>query len=385
LPQDLDFGEGKGTDPMRFNSVIDRLTKKHWSRTEIDAMVGDAIEGYLTYATSADVRAGAASGGTTSALLIHALEIGAIDGAIVCCTRIVDGAVRAEFSLARTREEILAARGSKYVETRFMRDVLEILRLNEGRFAVCGLPCDISALHRWGQKEPELSAKVVYKIAFLCGHNSRTALIDGVIAKLAAESGGEDLTAYTFRSGHWRGRLSAEFNNGVIVEKPFSYFSDYRNLNFFSERKCMACSDHFGYAADLSIGDVWLYSLRDDPIKHSGVLVRTPTAQELVQSASAAGVIDAQAVGREYILDGQSRVAPTHYNVSARVKAGEKLGIRIKDTVFERITPLKFLSAYLVMWNMRFSEKEHAHWIFRLPRPLIKLYLYIKKGLETVH
>jgi coenzyme F420-reducing hydrogenase beta subunit len=367
------------------DALVDRITKKKWTEDDIRNIVGsDASAAWLTYAQDPSIRAEAASGGTTSALLIHGIESGAFDGAIVCTTVVEDGAVRAKFVLARTREEILAARGSKYVETKFLRDVLPLLRENEGRFAVCGLPCDISNLKRWEAKEPLLAERVALRIAFLCGHNSRCDLIDGVTRKLNKEVGRSDLVGFKFRTGNWRGRLSAIYSDGTLVQKPFSYFSDYRNLSFFSERKCLACMDHFGYDSDISIGDVWLYSLRSHPIKHSGVLVRSDRARLLVDSAIAGNVIAAEDVPVSKILDGQSRIGPTHYNISARAKAGRLLGVKIPDPLGAKSSPLSMFSALIGLVNMRVSEGAHANRIFRVPRPLIRGYLYFKKGLESL-
>ena len=370
--------------PAMLNRFIDRLTKKSWSPADVDAMVGGARAAYLTYATDPKTRDRAASGGTTSALLITALERGDIDGAIVCRTFVEDGRVRAHFVLARTRDEILAARGSKYVETSFLKEVLPILRESSGRFAVCGLPCDITNLKRWESKNPEFADKVALRIAFLCGHNSRKELIDGVTCKLRREAGGGNLVDYNFRTGHWRGELEAKFDDGISVRKPFSYFSDYRNLYFFAERKCVACIDHFGYDSDISLGDVWLYALRDDPIKHTGALVRTDRAGALVEAAIADGSVVATRISRETILDGQARVAPVHYNVSARSRVGRLLGAKIPDSHHFEFGPMKWLSAFVGMANMKWSESRLAGTVFRVPRPIIRSYLILKKALESL-
>ena len=366
------------------NRLIDGLTKKRWSPAEIDAMVGPARATYLSYAADSEMRERAASGGTTSALLVNALERGEIDGAIVCRTSVEKGKVRAHFVLARTREEIMAARGSKYVETSFLKEVLPLLKGTSGRFAVCGLPCDITNLKRWEIKNPELANKVALRVAFLCGHNSRKELIDGVTCKLCREAGGGSLVDYNFRRGHWRGHLEAKFDNGEVVRKPFSYFSDYRNLYFFAERKCVACIDHFGYDSDISLGDVWLYALRDDPIKHTGVIVRSARAGALLDAAIADGSIMATQVSRETILDGQARVAPVHYNVSARSRVGRLLGAKIPDNHHIEFGPMKWLSAFIGMANMKWSESGKAGIIFRVPRPVIRSYLVLKKALETL-
>lgn len=366
------------------NRFIDRLAKKSWSPADVDAMVGAARAAYLTYAADSKVRERAASGGTTSALLVRALEYGVIDGAIVCRTFVEDGRVRAHFVLARTRDEILAARGSKYVETSFLKEVLPILRESSGRFAVCGLPCDITNLKRWESKNPDLANKVALRIAFFCGHNSRKELIDGVTCKLCREAGGGKLVDYDFRKGHWRGELEAKFDNGTSVRKPFSYFSDYRNLYFFAERKCVACIDHFGYDSDISMGDVWLYALRDEPIKHTGALVRSERGGALVEAAIADGCIVASRISRETILDGQARVAPVHYNVSARSCVGRFLGAKIPHNHQIEFGPMKLLSAFIGMANMKWSESRIAGTVFSVPRPIIRTYLILKKALESL-
>jgi len=375
----------KGRFLPTIDALVDRVTRKSWTSREVANIVGaDARAAWLTYAQDPSVRAEAASGGTTSALLIHGIESGLFDGAVVCRAEIQDGSVRAKFVLARTRDEILAARGSKYVETRFLKEVLPLLRANEGRFAVCGLPCDITNLKRWEAKEPLLAERVAMRIAFLCGHNSRCDLIDGITRKLNREAGRTDLIDYKFRTGMWRGKLSAIYADGTLLQKPFSYFSDYRNLSFYSERKCLACMDHFGYDSDLSIGDVWLYALRSHPIKHSGIVVRSDRAEGLVAGAVSAGVVHAESVPVSKILDGQSRIGPTHYNISARSRAGRLLGIKIPDPLGARTSILSRLSALIGLANMRLSEGPHARRIFEVPRPLIRAYLYFKKGLESL-
>lgn len=366
-------------------NLIDTLTRKEWSENDLSNMLGRTRSTHLAYAGEETIRQEAASGGATSALLIYALENDIIDGAIVCRSVIADGQVRAHFHLAKSREEILAARGSKYVETKFLKEVLPLIRQSEGRIAVCGLPCDISNLKRWENKEPELASRVALRVSFLCGHNSRKELIDGVTRKLKREQSSEkNLVDFKFRTGHWRGNLEAVFDDQTSVKKPFSYFSDYRNLSFYSERKCLACIDHFGFDADISFGDVWLYELRDHPVKHSCVVIRSRRAEEIYQRAVEDEFINSENITSTMILDGQSRIAPTHYDISARAKAAKLLGMKVPDKLNQSTSWIKTISAFLGLVNMQLSESRYARFILRAPRPLIRGYLYFKKGLETL-
>ena len=43
---------------------------------------------------------------------------------------------------------------------------------------------------------------------------------------------------------------------------------------FFSEKKCLACYDHYGYDADISVGDIWSYHLKNNPIKHTALVIK---------------------------------------------------------------------------------------------------------------
>jgi coenzyme F420 hydrogenase subunit beta len=366
------------------NRLTDKLLKKTWSETRIQQLLGDYRQLHHAYAKNPRTRTNAASGGVGTALTLGLLEAGEIDGVLVCATRIEDGRVRAHFQIATHADEILSAQGSKYVETAFMKEALPLIRGFSGRLAVFGLPCDIANLTRWMAKDPQLADKVRLKIALVCGHNSRTQLVDTITQKLEQQAGSR-LTAYRFRKGHWRGELEAGFENGNTLNKPFSYFSLYQNLFFFAEKKCLACHDHFGYHGDISLGDVWSYRFKDDPIKKTGVIIRSEAGQGLWEAVQQQDLIEAMPLSVSDILDGQARAAPYHYNVSARSRVAPLLGYKLPDELGCRVRWHEWFTAWMAMSNMRWSESPRWRgWIFKLPRPLLKLYLYFRKGLESL-
>lgn len=147
----------------------------------------------------------------------------------------------------------------------------------------------------------------------------------------------------------------------------------------------MACTDHYGYHADISVGDVWLFGLKDSPIKHSGLIVRSDVGVKLYQSALDAEMINSTNLDIRDIMDGQSRIGPAHYNVSARVRAGRIFRLKLKDTVNEQVTWHDYLNAFITIANMRLTEKNWGQkLIFMMPRPLLKIGLYFKKALESI-
>jgi coenzyme F420-reducing hydrogenase beta subunit len=367
-----------------FNQLTDRLLKKQWSAETIGLLVGKYRHLYHAYAADPEIRLNAASGGAGSALLIELLKSGEIAGALVCNTRVEEGKVRAHFAIATSEEAILSAQGSKYVETAFMKEALPLIRDFDGPVAVIGLPCDITNLNRWIAKDARLAQRVRITIALVCGHNSTTGLIDGITSKLETQAR-DRLTSYRFRRGHWRGQLQAGFENGATITKPFSYFSLYQNLYFFSEKKCLVCHDHFGYHADISLGDVWAYRFKDDPIKKTGVIIRSTAAEKVWSTATRDKRIISTELNITDILDGQARAAPYHYNVSARSRVASLMGYKIPDKTRSEVAWHEWLTALLALFNMRWSEnKRWKGLIFKLPRPILKLLLYFRKGLESL-
>lgn len=369
---------------MNLGALVDGLVKKRWSDADVEKYVGQHRYAALTHASSDAVRQWAASGGTTSALLVHGLESGQFDGAIVCKTVIEDGRVRARFAIATTASEVLEAQGSKYVEVTFIKEVLPLIRAFAGRVAVVALPCDITALTRRAARDPEIGDKIALTVALVCGHNSRKELIDHVTDRIERKAG-KRLRGYRFRIGHWRGQIEATYDDDSVERYPTRNFNDYQNLYFFCERKCLACHDHYGYDADVSVGDVWLYRLKRDPIKHTGVIVRSEAGDRLVSDAVSQGVVVSQDLDIRDIMDGQSRIGPAHYNVSARARVGPRFGINLKDSVHERVRWFQYLNAWISVANMRLSETVRGQRvIFRTPPRLIRAYVYVKKALETL-
>lgn len=369
--------------------MLNRLTsnalKKRWRPQEIADLVGPVRRCWLTHAVHDRLRSEAASGGTTTAVLAHALATGAIDGAVVCVGTLEDGRVRARFCIARTEAELIAAQGSKYVATRFLPEVLPLIHAFDGRVAVVGLACDLAALARRTAKDPALAAKVALTVGLVCGHSSDPRLIDHISGELEREAG-STLTDYRFRVGHWRGRLRASFRDGSVLTKPSSHFNLYQNLYFFAERKCLSCAEHFALQADLVTGDVWSLHLKDDPTKHTGVIVRSVRGEALLDGAVAAGFVAATPLEISDILDGQARSAPTHHNVSARRRAGRMLGIDVRGGDEGRAGLRSTLVALILLANFRFTQDpRRARWVFRIPRPALQAYLVLLKGLESLH
>ena len=131
------------------------------------------------------------------------------------------------------------------------------------------------------------------------------------------------------------------------------------------------------------MGDIWSLYLKRNPIKHTGVIVRSEAGQAVYDAACDAGWIESEANSIIEILDGQSRTMPFHYNTTARSRVGRLLGMKIKDSVNERVKLVEYPVAFIALMNEKISRSRTGRRIlFAMPRPVIRAYLYLFKGLE---
>jgi len=366
---------------MGLGGVVERLTAKKWTDAEVEGIVGPHMRACVAHAQDAAVRETAASGGAVSALLVDALQSGRADGALVCVTSVEDGRVRARYRIASTREEVLAAQGSTYVIGDFVHEAIPLIAGHPGKLAVVALPCEITLLAR----RTELADKVAVRIALACGHTSETGLVDGIVEKLSREAKGAALTDYRFRVGHWRGRLRAEFADGTVIEKPSSYFNDFQNLYYFAPKKCVFCGDHFGYDADVCAGDLWSAKYKRDPIKHTALVAKTALGAETIRLAEDRQAIASADVGIRDVLDGQRRVAPFHYNLTARHEAGKRFDMNIPARDGVRARWHERAAARIVLGNYKATTTEAGvYWVLGANRRWLKMRLYLLKGLESL-
>lgn len=367
------------------NKIVHRLTKKQWSNQDIRDLVGLYLKAFKGCACEDRIRFGGSSGGLVTALVSYAMETGLIDGALVCRSRIKnDGRVRTEFFIAETREELLLSQDSKYVRTRFAQEALPKIKAYAGSMAVVGLPCDLALLSKRMHKDPDLAGKIKFTVGLFCGHNSREDLIDNIVGRLRPHEGAS-LDSFRFRTGLWRGFLLSRFDNGDIVEKKSAFFNLYQNLYFFCLKKCLYCHDHFAYNADVSVGDIWSYHLKDLNIKYNAAISRSETGQRILSHARRAGRINLEITDICEVIDGQSRSAPTHNNTSAKSMAGRRFGINIPDRHGKKTKWHEFCAAWIILFNYRWSNsRKYAGYIFKVPRKVMKAYLLILKGLESL-
>ena len=280
-----------------------------------DIALGRYLGCYIGHAFDKNVRYDCASGGLVSALLVFALEEGLIDGALVTRMR-KDDPLRPEPFIARTRDEVLSAAGSKYCPVAAGTALDEILRV-DGRYAVVGLPCHIQGLRKAERHMPSLSKRIRYRIAIPCSLNYSFRGTERILKNRGIPRDRVDMLQYRGRG--WPGTMLIRLKDGTEQTIPLAEF--YRELGPYSLRRCTLCSDMLGELSDLTCGDAWIPEvMRADKAGSSFVVSRTAGGEELLEAAASSEAVELSELGLRELLASQGHALFKKRKLQARVQ-----------------------------------------------------------------
>lgn len=294
---------GHGFDFPAYNRAIFGRLPEH-------PEVGNFQAIYAGYACDDAIRWAGQSGGVASALLIYLLEKGEIDGAVVTRWSRSDPLLPETF-IARTREEILQATGSKYCPVPAASAIGEILR-GEGRVAFVGTSCQVHAMRKAEALLPKLREKVRVHLGLFCLNVFNLHYHDHILGKIGLRR--EEVAHFAYRSKVWRGwpcdmRITTRDGRAFDLEASFSRLNP---RPFFSPWRCGLCPDKLNEMADVSLGDCRVTRVygTDSLAKASyggnpgtsDVIARTAIGLDLIERTQREGVLALQQVTWEEIL-----------------------------------------------------------------------------------
>ena len=368
--------------------VIDKTLPKRKrkgfpDRLDPEKYMGEFIECRRGYASDESIRKNAASGGVVTALLVSLLKSGDIDGAFVTKTVIKDGELSYESMIATDAESIKSCSSSIYMYMPLLKDLDKIRHFN-GKVAVVLTPCQLKALDAIMKKDKVLAEKVVLKLGLFCSGNHHK---DATLFSL--EKAGlslEDAERLYFRRGNWRGRSTVIYNDGS--EKDFSYTKTlcaYKNAYFFERKECMLCQEHFAKAADISFGDIWLGKMKKEPVKTTGVVLRSEAGKRLYEKAVNAGDITDRHMSSADCLKGQKRALAFKFSTAkAKEDFYKKQGKNVKLDTSEKCGLNHRLAFKLAEADREFSEK-HPGFLKKIPMKIIYYYMCLIRTLLSFY
>jgi coenzyme F420 hydrogenase subunit beta len=252
---------------------------------------GPFLEMQTGWATDPDLRFTGASGGALSALLVHLLESGEVEG-VVQVTADPDNPIGNRTVVSRNRADILAAAGSRYAPSAPLARLKEFVATGR-RHAFVGKPCDVVALRALAEETPAIAATFPVMLSFFCAGVPSETGGRAVLAGLGAAP--EEVTGFRYRGHGWPGRATATLRDGST--RAMSYHDSWGGiLSKHVQHRCKICADGTGKAADIVCADAWEsddkgYPVFDEAEGVSLIVSRTALGARLLDEAVSAGRI----------------------------------------------------------------------------------------------
>jgi len=238
---------------------------------------------YIAHSLDDQIRWKAASGGLVTGCLTFALEEGIIQGALV--TKFNAKMMKSEPFIAKNREEILSAAGSKYAPTPIGTKMKELIR-EEGKFAVVGLPCHIEGIRKAETLDVHLKKKISLHLGLMC---SGVPTIRGTLFLLKILGiDVQELDDLRYRGGEWPGYFSVRLKNNI--QKAISLYNYSPIIRAFTHPRCFLCLDFMNEYSDISFGDAF-WITRNKELGTSVVISRTKIGDEFLKRAQKKGAI----------------------------------------------------------------------------------------------
>lgn len=271
-----------------------------------NSLIGNYSNCYVGCATDRKLRYKSASGGLVTALSTFALETGDVNGVLVTRMR-CETPLRPESFIAKTREEIMSATGSKYCPVSANISLKEIIE-KKGCFIVVGLPCHIQGLRKAQVLNKELRNNVSYCFGLVCNHTPSFHATRYLLRKFKIPE--EKIVKLDYRGTGWPGGMKIVLDDGsdAFIPQFSSYYWGFVFQRFFWPRRCMVCDDKLCQLADITFMDAWLPQFSSDNIGTSLVIVRSKRGEKFLEKAMKHKVITLQATSIKSVTNAQSMV-----------------------------------------------------------------------------
>lgn len=239
--------------------------------------LGNYMEIITARSTDPEIRSKSQDGGIVSAAFIYGLENGILDGAIVASAPEKHNPVPA---IARTRDEILAARGTKYSvspNVSILKDAAREYALEKIGFV--GTPCQLLALRKM-IKYPlgfrHINNKIGIIVGIFCMENFNYQAMKILIEQYADVSM-DDILKTDIGSGKF---WVYKKDGSEPITVPL------KETHIFEQKSCHICTDYTSELSDFSTGSV------GSPDGWSTVIIRTKKGKEYIDKMIEDGLLE---------------------------------------------------------------------------------------------
>jgi coenzyme F420 hydrogenase subunit beta len=245
-----------------------------------DEVFGVAREVVLARASDPEVVKAAQDGGIGSALIIHGLETGGLDGAVVSA---FDGKQMTSPKLVKTREEVIGTAKSRYTYCPTPLALREAFQQKLRKVALVGVSCEISAAPKMAYAGVrKYSNRIALTVGLMC---SETFLPEPFLeAKLQGQYG---IDISRVKKINIKGKIIITMDDDHDVEIPLA---ECRPLA--RDWGCPTCPDFGAEHADLSLGGLGMEGW-------SMVVIRTERGEAFWKEIVEAGKVETRPASEE--------------------------------------------------------------------------------------
>lgn len=249
-----------------------QLDQEIFGKQRTDHVLGNYYQLLFARAKESDFSQKGQYSGLTSALVSYALSIGQIDGAVLSGGQL---GKMPEPTLATTRDDVLAAAGSKYSAVPTLLSLNKAVEVGSKKLGVVGRPCQVLAARKMQLRYNDLSDSPGNKIKLIIGLFCFWALSPDFYEFLAEKTNGANIIGLDITTEDLVVRT-----NGAEIKLPVD------TIRRFIRHTCQQCFDPTSEFADLSIG-----STEFDPGWNT-LIIRTDKGRELIEQCVEAGIIE---------------------------------------------------------------------------------------------
>lgn len=328
-----------------------------------DNLIGNYLKCYTGFSTDTVLREQAASGGMVTQFLIWLLENHKIDGAIV--TKFdKDAPLKVQTIVAKTKEELLAAKGSKYAPVSLHNVVPAIKKSDGNRYVVVGLPCHIHGFRKLMAVDKRLKEKIAGLFSLFCSGSQSFYYTEYILKQCGGNV--ENLKYLAYREGSPTGM--------VAKGKGFGFFKEYTRYNMplkgtFYPKRCLLCVDMFGELADINFGDIHVEEVEEAGTGINGVIVRDKNWLSLLYEAERSGALRLNEISAQQMLHKRymAKAKKTRNASFVLLLKRFKLAAPLYDSQYEAKVNVQTVLRYMVMRTKQFIGNHKALW-FLLPK-----------------
>ena len=260
----------------RFRSWETEIDTFMFGRPRVEAEVeGVSKDIVLARATDPEIQEPGQDGGLVSAILVWGIDHGYIDAALVSYLEGDGTSWKAIPGVARTREEILAAAGSRYTYSANTMAYAEAVAAGAEKIALVGMSCQSSAPPVMAvRKAGKVARRFALNIGLLCSKTFDDAIFEELFeAKYGLRK--QDMVKMNIK-----GVFQVWMRDGSYHEVPL------KECHAWTREGCKLCPDFAAEHADISTGGIGAFN------DWTLTIVRTDIGREVMDGMARDGTIE---------------------------------------------------------------------------------------------